>query len=63
MARFILPDGKEEEVWDLLRRSGLLVRSDLASTTVRLKEGLEGVKLTHRAVSIDLSRIADVSFL
>ena len=39
------------------------MESDLAQTKVKLREALERVQLTHQAVSVDLPRIAEVSFL
>ena len=39
------------------------MESDLALTKVRLKEALERVELIHQAVTIDLPRVAEVSFL
>nr|TKW23676.1 hypothetical protein SEVIR_3G002200v2 [Setaria viridis] len=62
-ARFVLHDGKEQELWGLLEQSGLSVQSDLALTAARLKEALERVKLAHQAVSVDLPRVAEVGFL
>ncbi|XP_034585140.2 uncharacterized protein [Setaria viridis] len=58
-ARFVLHDGKEQELWGLLEQSGLSVQSDLALTAARLKEALERVKLAHQAVSVDLPRVAE----
>jgi len=39
------------------------MESDLAFTKVRLKEALERVELVHQAVTIDLPRVVEVSFL
>ena len=39
------------------------MESDLALTKARLKEVLERVELIHQAMTIDLPRIVEVSFL
>ena len=39
------------------------MESDLAETKAKLKEALEQVELVHQAVSVDLSRITEVSLL
>ena len=39
------------------------MESDLAQTKARLKEALERVELVHQMVLVDLSCVAEVSFL
>ena len=62
-ARFILRDEEEVQLWDLLGGRGLTMESDLAQTKARLKEALERVESIHQAVTVDLPRIVEVSFL
>ena len=62
-ARFILRDEEEVKLWHLLGDRGLSMRSNLALTRAKLKEALERVELVHQAVTIDLPRVAEVSFL
>ena len=47
----------------MLEERGLSMESDLAQTKERLKEALEQVELVHQAVSVNLPRVAEVSFL
>ena len=47
----------------MLGGRGLVVESDLAQTRVKLEEALERVKSVQQAVTVDLPRIAEVSFL
>ena len=39
------------------------MESDLSQSKARLEEALELVKLVHQAVTVDLPRIIEVSFL
>ena len=39
------------------------MESDLAQTRVKLEEALERVKAIQQAVTVDLPRVAEVSFL
>ena len=39
------------------------MESNLALTKVKLKEALERVELVHQAMTIDLPRVVEVSFL
>ena len=39
------------------------MESDLAQTKARLMEALERIESVHQAVTVDLPRIAEVSFL
>ena len=39
------------------------MESDLALTKARLKEALERVELIHQAMTVDLPRVAEVSYL
>jgi len=50
-------------LWHLLRERGLSMESDLALTKARLKEALERVEVFHHAMTVDLSRIVEVSSL
>ena len=60
---FILRDEEEVQLWDVLGGRGLAMESDLAQTKARLKAALEQVESIHQAVTVDLPRIAEVSFL
>jgi len=62
-ARFILRDKEEVVLWHFLEERGLSMESNLTQTKARLKEALERVELVHQAVSVDLLRIVEVSFL
>ena len=62
-ARFVLCDEEEAKLWHLLRERGLSMEFDLALTKARLKEALERVELFHLIVTVDLPRVAEVSFL
>ena len=62
-ARFILYDEEEVKLWHLLGERGLLMESDLALTKVKLNETLERVELVHQAMTVDLPRVAEISFL
>ena len=62
-AWFILHDEEEVALYHFLEERGLSMESDLAQTKAKLKEALEWVELIHQAVSVDLPRIAEVSFL
>ena len=62
-AQFILRDEEEVKLWHLLGERGLSMESNLTLTKVRLKEALERVELIHRAMTVDLPCIAEVSFL
>ena len=61
--RFILRDEEEVQLWDVLGVRGLAMESNLAQTKARLEEALERVKLIHQAVTVDLPRVVEVSFL
>ena len=61
-ARFILHD-EEVKLWQLLRKRGLSMESNLALTKARLKEALERVELVHQAMTVDLPHVAEVSSL
>ena len=63
MARFVLRDEEEVKLWHLLEERGLSMESDLALTKVKLKEALERVELIHQAMTVDLPRVVEVSFL
>jgi len=60
-AWFILHDEEEVKLWHLLGERGLSMESDLALTKARLKEALERVELVHRAVTVDLPCVVEVS--
>ena len=60
---FILWDEQEVQLWDVLGGRGLTLEFDLAQTKARLKEALERVESVHQAVTVDLPRVAEVSFL
>ena len=62
-ARFVLRDEEDMKLWHLLRERGLSMEFDLALTKVKLKEALERVELVHQAMTIDLPRVVEVSFL
>ena len=62
-AHFILHDEAEVALWHFLEESRLSIESDLAQTKAKLKEALEQVELVHQAFSVDLSCVAEVSFL
>ena len=47
----------------MLEERGLSMEFDLAQTKARLKEASERVELVHQAVTADLARVAEVSFL
>ena len=51
------------QLWDVLGGRGLAMESDLAQTRVKLEEALERVKAIQQAVTVDLPRVAEVSFL
>ena len=51
------------KLWHLLGERGLLMGSDLALTKVKLKEALERVELVHQTMTVDVPRIAEISFL
>ena len=61
--QFILQDEEEVQLWDVLGGRGLAMESDLAQTRARLEEALERVKSVHQVVTVDLPRVAEVSFL
>ena len=46
-----------------MEESGLSMESNLAQAKVKLREALERVELAHREVSVDLSRVTEVSLL
>ena len=46
-AWFILHDGEEVALWDLLGGRGLSMESDLAQTKARLREALERAESVH----------------
>ena len=52
-----------DELWHLLGERGLSMEFDLALTKTKLKEPLERVELVRQAITIDLPRVAKVSFL
>ena len=62
-AWFILHDEEEVKLWHLLEERGLSMEFDLALTKAKLKEALERVELVRQAITIDLPRVAEVSFL
>ena len=62
-AHFILRDEKEVQLWDIFGGRGLAMESNLAQTRARLEEALEWVKVVHQAVTVDLPRVIEVSFL
>ena len=62
-ARFVLHDEEEVKLWHLLEERGLSMEFDLALTKARLKEALERVELIHQAMTVDLPRVVEVSFL
>ena len=62
-AWFVLRDEEEVKLWRLLGERGLSMESDLALTKARLKEALERVELVHQAMTVDVPRVAKISFL
>ena len=62
-AQFVLRDEEEVKLWELLGARELAMGSDLARTKARLQEALERVELAHRAMSVDLPRVVEVSSL
>ena len=52
--QFILRDEQECQLWDVLGGTVLVMESDLAQTSVKIKEALERVKVVHQAVTVDL---------
>ena len=62
-AQFILRNEEEVKLWHLLGEGGLSMESDLALTKAKLKETLERVELVHQAMTVDLPRVAEISFL
>ena len=62
-AQFVLRNEEEVKLWHLLGERGLSMESDLALTKAKLKEALERVELIHQAMTVNLPRIVEVSFL
>ena len=62
-AWFVLRDEEVVKLWHLLRERGLLMESNLTLTKAKLKEALARVGLIHQAMTVDLPRIAEVSFM
>ena len=60
---FILRDEQECQLWDVLGERGLALESNLAQTRVKLEEALERVKSVQQAVTVNLPRVIEVSFL
>ena len=62
-ARCVLRGEEEVKLWHLLEERGLSMEFDVALTKAKLKEALERVELVRQAITIDLPRVAKVSFL
>jgi len=61
--RFIFRDAQKCQLWDVLGGRGIAMESDLTQIWVKLEEALERVKSVQQAVSVDLPRVIEVSFL
>ena len=60
---FILHDKEEVKLWHLLGERGLSMESNLTLTMEKLKEAMERVELVHQAMTVNLPRVTEVSFM